>query len=271
MIVYSMCFILFLAAVFLYVKFRGRVPILMYHRIADVPGDRNALSPEKFQAQLAYLASGGFTTVTMEMVCAHYLLGKPLPRKPVLLTFDDGYEDNYTTALPLLKAHKMTGAVFAIANWVGRENRWENFNKQPTKTMDWRQLSTWQSSGMEIASHTMDHPFLSKCADDVLTAELENSKRILSEKLGAEVAYLCYPYGDFNEKVARAARKAAYKAAFAIFDGAPLWRIDPYALPRIPVPARQPMWEFKLKVSKIHVLFIALRKLERAVKALLRK
>lgn len=270
MIIYLIISIFSLICIFLYLKFRNYVPILMYHRIADIPGDRNALPPEKFRQQMNYLAQHGFTTVTMQMVYDFYHCGKKLPHKPVLLTFDDGYHDNLNIALPILKEHNMTAVVFPIVNWIGKENKWENFNKALTRTMDWPELQTWKKAGLEIASHTIDHPFLANCSTDRLAQELQTSKSILEQHFAQQIDFICYPYGNFNQQTIVHVKKAGYKAAFAIFDNVPLWNINVFALPRIPIPARQSMWEFKLKVSKIHMIFIAMRKLERNIKRFLR-
>lgn len=274
MTLFSIFFLLFftvLCCSYFYQKFDKYVPTLMYHRIADIPGDRNALSPDKFKEQLDYLKENNFTTVTAQMVYDYYHGGTPLPPKPVLLTFDDGYADNLTAALPLLTERNMTATVFPISDWVGKENRWEDFHKAITTTMDWNELKRWQIAGLEIASHTVSHPFLSRCQNTALTEELCASKRCLEEKLGTPIHFLCYPYGDFAEATVQAAQNAGYLAAFAIFENAPLWKLHLHALPRIPIPSGQKMWEFKLKVSKLHVLFIALRQWERNGKRYLRK
>lgn len=268
MILYLLVVLVF---VLFYFKFQHYVPILMYHRIADVPGDRNALPPEKFKEQMDYLAARGFTAVTMRMVRDYYHHGVPLPSKPVLLTFDDGYVDNLSEALPILRERNMMGVVFPITNWIGRKNEWENFHKEATTTMDWTQLKAWRDAGMEIASHTVNHPFLSQCSPEQLEKELRESKSLLEHTLQTPIDFLCYPYGDFNGNVANAAKDAGYHGAFAIFDHAPVWRINSYALPRIPIPAKQKMWEFKLKVSRIHVIFICLRQWERSIKRFLRQ
>ena len=83
--------------------------------------------------------------------------------------------------------------------------------------------------------------------------------------------YLCYPYGFFNQQVINIVKKANYKMAFAIFENVPLWHIDLFALPRIPIPSHQKMWEFKLKVSSMHIIFVAMRKWERQFKQLKNK
>lgn len=254
-----------------YLKVRRRVPILMYHRLAAIPGDRNALPPEKFKEQLEYLASHGYHTISPNDLYQYYHNKKPLPSKPILLTFDDGYTDNFTEALPLLKKYHMTATVCPISDWIGRENKWENFNKALTTTMSYEQLEEWSHAGMQIISHTVNHPFLSQLTGDELSAELKNSKASLETKLGMPIDYLCYPYGDFTAETKQAARQAGYKIALAIFDRVPLWDLDLLALPRIPIPCHQRMWEFKLKVSKIHLIFIALRQLERWLKQKIRR
>lgn len=266
MIFSSIFFILILGGFLLFLKIKNYVPILMYHRIADIPGDRNSLPPVKFHEQMNYLVANGFTTVTMQMVYEFYAHGKKLPKKSVLLTFDDGYTDNYTEALPILKEKNMTATVFPISNWIGKENKWENFNKAPTTTMDLDQLKNWQASGMEIASHTVNHPFLAHCDSRQAMTELAESKAALENKLSRPIDFVCYPYGSFNAETKTAVQAAGYKAAFAIFEDVPLWNIDVFALPRIPIPARQSLGEFKLKVSSIHVIFIALRQWERTIK-----
>lgn len=254
-----------------YSKFYNRVPILMYHRIADVPGERNSLPPEKFKDQLDYLKRHGFSTITLSELYKHLAHKTPLPPNPVLLTFDDGYEDNCRVALPMLLARNMKATVFPIANWIGRENKWENFNHRPTRTMNWDELRIWLAAGMEIGSHTLEHPFLTGCDETRLAQELVESKRILENKLGTNIEFLCYPYGCFDEKTLIMAQKAGYKGALAIFENAPIWRQEWFALPRIPVSPRQPLWEFALKVGRFHILLIMLRKMERKVKHLLRK
>lgn len=267
---YFLLFFLLAAALF-YMKFHRRVPILMYHRIASVPGDRNALPPEKFREQLEYLHTHGYHTISMQALYLHYQHGEPLPSKPVLLSFDDGYTDNFTTALPLLRKFHMKGIVFPISNWIGRENKWENFHKTPTTTMNPDELETWRESGLEIGSHTVNHPFLSQLSETAARNELMGSRHALEENFSMNFEYLCYPYGDFNQATMRIAKESGYKAALAIFDRVPLWNLHLFALPRIPIPSSQPLWEFKLKVSKAHVIFIALRQWERWFKRIARK
>lgn len=263
--------VLSVITIIIYQRFSNRVPILMYHRIADIPDDRNSLSPAKFTKQLDYLSSRGFHTVSLQDVHDYYTIGKKLPPKPIVLTFDDGYEDNFSVALPLLTARNMTAAVFPISDWVGQPNDWENFGKPPAVTMNWEQLQNWLNAGMEIGSHTVSHPFLSQLPGDALHTELTQSKEVLLSRFSLPGDFLCYPYGDYSDQVITAAKEAQYKGALAIYDKAPLWNLDLYALPRIPVSSRQPLWEFAIKVSWLHSILIFLRKAEVFIKRRLRK
>lgn len=242
----------------------------MYHRIADVPGDRNSLPPEKFEQQLQYLHSKGYTSINMEQLYAHYVLGEKLPPKSIVLTFDDGYADNLYSAMPVMKKYNMIGNVFVITNWIGKENKWENFGKQLTRTMNEQELLEWKGAGNYIGSHTCNHPKLANCNPKDLKEELRNSKTSLETFLRSDIISICYPYGSFNSDVIKIASECNYKIGLAIFNEVPLLRFNLLALPRIPIPSGQKMWEFKLKVSKIHIIFIMLRQLERRLKKLFR-
>ncbi len=255
----------------LYLKFKNYVPILMYHRIADIPGDRNALPKEKFAEQLEYLSTHNYHTITPEQLYNHFVNKAKLPKNPVLLTFDDGYQDNYLEALPLLKKYNMTAVVFPIYNWIGKPNKWENFGKQETTTMNLTELKSWLNHGLDIQPHTADHPFLTQCNEEKLNLEIIDTKTKFEKLLDKPMDYLCYPYGFFNQQVINIVKKANYKMAFAIFENVPLWHINLFALPRIPIPSHQKMWEFKLKVSSIHIIFVAMRKWERQFKQIKNK
>jgi peptidoglycan/xylan/chitin deacetylase (PgdA/CDA1 family) len=206
----------------------------------------------------------------MDQLYAHYVLGEKLPPKPVVLTFDDGYADNLYTAMPIMQKYNMIGNVFVIANWIGKENKWENFGKAPTVTMTEQELQEWQNAGNYIGSHTVSHPNLNLCDKLQLIEELSHSKKSLDLIAGTDIKSICYPYGNFNNLVIEAAREAGYKIGLAIFNQAPIWNFNILALPRIPIPSGQKMWEFKLKVSKLHMLFVILRQVERKTKKLFR-
>ncbi|MEN6371528.1 MAG: polysaccharide deacetylase family protein [Armatimonadota bacterium] len=227
----------------------------MYHRIMDFPGDGLSVHPEDFRRQMEYLASHGYHTVNLSMLHDHLTKGTPLPRKPVVITFDDGYEDNFTNAMPVLKKHGMTAIVFVISDWIGKQNEWEvqRPGRPVCRTMDLDQLREWLDAGLEIGAHTVSHPRLSELTEEEIARELTDSKKALESLLNVPVDFLCYPYGNFDGRVRRLA-SASYKAALAISSGTTIWHNDLYALRRVSVSARKPLQDFAAKVTPLHIL-----------------
>jgi peptidoglycan/xylan/chitin deacetylase (PgdA/CDA1 family) len=252
---------------FFYQHINKEVPILMYHRIATIPNDRNTVSPAMFEQQLQYLKKHGYTTISLQDLYHHFTTQSPLPPKSIILTFDDGYEDNLTNALPLLRKYGMIATVCIISNWIGKENDWEHYKDKPhCRTMDLAQLQEWLQQGMSICAHTANHPFLSRLNNEEILYELSNCKSTLEEHLHIPIDFLCYPYGDFDDRVKLIAKQAGYKAALGIFKDTNFWQRDLLSLKRVVISSRQPLWEFALKVSPLHMLFIGMRILEYRVK-----
>jgi peptidoglycan/xylan/chitin deacetylase (PgdA/CDA1 family) len=264
----SILFIIIVFSIFMmYKRFSQEIPILMYHRIDNIANDRNTVSPGMFEEQLRYLKTHGYTSISLSTLHDHMTSKTPLPPKSVVLTFDDGYEDNLLYALPLLKKYDMTATVCIISNWVGKDNDWEQYKGKPhCRTMSWEQLQEWLQQGMYICAHTVNHPFLSRLSHEDILYELANCKSTLEEQLHIPVDFLCYPYGDFDQRVTSIAGQAGYKAALGIFKNTSFWRNDLLSLKRVVISSRQPLWEFALKVSPLHMLFIGMRILEYRIK-----
>jgi peptidoglycan/xylan/chitin deacetylase (PgdA/CDA1 family) len=222
-----------------------RVPVLMYHEIADVTVTPSplAVAPEAFADQVAYLHEAGFTAITAgavpELLAAD---AGALPERPVVLTFDDGYGDFYNQALPLLKQYGHTATVFQTTGWVGVEGT----EKQ---MMDWRELSQVAEAGIEIGAHTHKHPQLDQLPDGELGEELYGPKRMLEDKLGMAVPGLAYPFGYSNAKVRRVAREAGYTYAFAVGNAMTARGSDIFALPRLTVRRSTTMEHFCAMVN----------------------
>ena len=163
-----------------------KVPTLMYHAVSDDCWGYPSLfvSPANLEKQLQYLAENGYTTITFEDLARIDQI-----EKPVLLTFDDGYEDNYTELFPLLKKYNAKATVFMIMNCVGKEIY---LNAEQIKEMDASGLVSFQS-------HTMTHEFLSTRTPEQLEHELYDSKLALARLIGKEPFVLCYPTGKYSE------------------------------------------------------------------------
>jgi peptidoglycan/xylan/chitin deacetylase (PgdA/CDA1 family) len=160
-----------------------RVPVLMYHEIADISATQDpfAVSPRVFAEQLAYLREAGFTTLTAGALSAIVAHGEgDLPARPVVLTFDDGYGDFYTQALPLLRQHGFTATVFQTTGWVGKED-------EAKRMLNWQELAESEQAGIEIGAHTCTHPQLDQLPEDLLREELYASKSLLEDWTGVPV------------------------------------------------------------------------------------
>jgi peptidoglycan/xylan/chitin deacetylase (PgdA/CDA1 family) len=218
-----------------------RVPVLMYHEIADIAEtpSRLAVSPSVFADHLAYLSEAGFTTITAGVLSSILADGAgDLPERPVVLTFDDGYGDFYTEAVPLLKQHEFTGTLFMTTGWVGKEG-------ERKRMLNWRELAEAEQAGIEIGAHTCKHPQLDQLPENLMREELYVSKSELEDNLGLKVPGLAYPYGYSNAKVRRVARDIGYDYAYAVNNELTTSAADAFALPRLTVRRATSMDDFR--------------------------
>ncbi|HCC00902.1 MAG TPA: hypothetical protein DEP42_06795 [Ruminococcaceae bacterium] len=180
-----------------------KLPILMYHSITTVKGNNLCVPTAQFAAQMAWLKSNGYTTLSMEEVYAHLSTHTALPDKAVVVTLDDGYFDNYTHAYPILKQNKQKATVFMISGKIGTSNY-----------MVASQLKEMSQNGIEIQDHTVSHGHLSKMSYAQQVAELRNSKTTLEKIIGRPVNFVAYPYGDYDQNTLQATKEVGYKMAF---------------------------------------------------------
>ena len=202
--------------------YQNEIPIIYYHRIAKDINDAGKhgifVTEKQFEYHLRFLKNKGYKTVTFEE--ALQIKKKCTPGKYVIITFDDGYEDNYTLAFPLLKKYGFTAIVFLVA---GLEyNLWDEQSDEPKlKMLSRQQILEMSEYGIEFGSHTLTHADLSKEPEEKIKVELAESKKILEAKLAKEITSFAFPYGNCNETVKRLAKETGYKFVYAT-DRAPL-------------------------------------------------
>lgn len=180
-----------------------RIPILMYHSIcADYPDNSLMVAPELFNEQMAWLNDNGFTTMSLEEVYEAFETGK-VPVKPVAITFDDGYADNYTEAYPILKEYGMKATFFIITNNTDKDGYY----------MSTDMLKEMKEQGMEIENHTAYHFELggASLADQKMT--IEDGKEFLKENIGVDSKFLCYPAGKYDDTTVSLDAQLGIKAA----------------------------------------------------------
>ncbi|MFI0981566.1 polysaccharide deacetylase family protein [Streptomyces sp. NPDC021093] len=212
------------------------VPILMYHAVGHRPAEAAyglSVSPESFAEQLALLEANGFTPVTTGELGDSWRSGRTvLPPKPVLITFDDGYEGVHRHALPALVKHGFRSSLFVSTGWL--RGRYEGPGALDTM-LDWDQVRELAAAGAEIGGHSHSHPQLDQLDDDGLRYEVLRCRELVADELGSAPVSFAYPYGYSSRRVRAAVRDAGFGQALAVNNALATRAQGPYALRRVTV------------------------------------
>lgn len=215
--------------------------VLMYHKVGRPPAGSQLrdlwVSTERFERQMRYLKDNGYHAVRFSDLERSARTGEALPDKPVLVTFDDGYRNNFLEAFPVLQRHGIPAGIFLVYETLGRHNAWHDPASEAWLSMlRWEDVREMADSKLvEFGSHTMRHANLEKLPLEQARWELQESKARLEDKLGREIPYFAYPYGAGADSpaVREAALEAGYRFDFSI-------RQEKAALPLQPGPAALP-------------------------------
>lgn len=219
---------------------KQNIPILMYHSISSDASPRFRpciVTPEAFDKHLSYLEQCHYTAVTVtQFVQAMAKEGSTLPPRSVILTFDDGYADFYTSAFPALQRHGFTATLYVTTAFVGGTSRWlQHMGEGMRPMLTWEQLTEISASGIECAGHTHTHPPLDMLPPSVACDEIVRSKDLLEDHLGQPVSSFAYPFGYYNASVRRIVQVAGYASACAIKRTLSSLHDNPYALARLAI------------------------------------
>lgn len=221
------------------------VPILMYHAVAHKPAPAThglSVSPDAFTEQLAVLDDQGFTPVTTTTLAAAWRSGAPLPRRPILITFDDGYEGVHRYALPALVKRGFPATLFVSTGWL--PGPYDTGGALDTM-LGWDQVRQLAAAGVEIGGHSHTHPQLDQLSDERLWAEVLRCKAIIAEELGAAPVSFAYPYGYSSRRVRRTVRAAGFRQSLAVGNALAARAQGPYALRRLTVRRSTSIEEFE--------------------------
>jgi peptidoglycan/xylan/chitin deacetylase (PgdA/CDA1 family)/GT2 family glycosyltransferase len=197
------------------------------------------LSPRRFQRMMRWLLAAGYKTAST----AQWLKDE-FPRKCVLLTFDDGYDDLYDQLLPMVAEHRLTPVIFLVTDRIGATSIWDQkFGFRSRNLLTLSQIREMQKYGVEFGSHTLTHPFLPEVSHEQLRCEVSESKRRLEDLLGVEITTFAYPYGGVDRRVRAAVAEAGYKLAFTTLPG-PNWWNDPLCQRRAEVNEHTSLLDF---------------------------
>ncbi|CAM5229007.1 polysaccharide deacetylase family protein [Streptomyces aurantiogriseus] len=223
----------------------ARVPILMYHAVAAEPNEATralSVTPEAFGEQMALVAERGLTPLTTAALAARWRSGRALPARPVLITFDDGYEGVHRHALPALAKHGFPATLFVSTGWI--RGAYDTGGGLDTM-LDWQQVRELADAGVEIGGHSHTHPQLDQIGDATLRAELTRCRDIVADELGALPVSFAYPYGYSSRRVRTAVRENGFAQALAVGNSLARRAQGPYALRRVTVRRRTGTEEFE--------------------------
>ncbi|MEZ0322872.1 MAG: polysaccharide deacetylase family protein [Hydrogenothermaceae bacterium] len=221
--------------------------VLTYHNIGNPPKEAKLktlyVKSSKFDRQLKALKMLNYKTPSLNSI--------NFTEKEIVITFDDGYKDFMENALPILKKYNFKAVVFIVVNLVGSYNKWD-WEKLNVKKylMDWKDIEYIHKEGIEIGSHTLTHPFLTKIDRKEAKKEIESSKKILEDRLGVEIKSFCYPYGDYNREIRDLVEESGYRFAFTTESGSFEKKDDPFQIKRITVFGDMILPQFIFKVIK---------------------
>ncbi|QEU95386.1 polysaccharide deacetylase family protein [Streptomyces kanamyceticus] len=226
------------------------VPILMYHSVAPVPNEAThdlSVSPAAFARQMEVLGERGFTPLTTDQLAAAWRsAGGVLPERPVLITFDDGYEGVHRYALPVLAKHGFACTLFVATGWLrGKYDTGGGLDRM----LDWDQVREIAATGAEIGGHSHTHPELDQLSDDGLRFELRSCRDIITDELGTRPRSLAFPYGYSSRRVRERVRETGYAQSLAVGNSLARRAQGPYALRRVTVRRTTETEEFERLVE----------------------
>lgn len=215
------------------------IPILMYHQIAAAPPKGTpfrslCVAPADFARQMAFLKRLGYQGLSMQALLP-YLRGEKRG-KVVGITFDDGYLNNLTHALPVLQRHGFSSTCYAVSRLLGQTNVWDReigIPQVPLMTAD--ELRRWVAGGQEVGAHTRHHVRLKQLDEAACREEIALCKAELEAASGSAVEHFCYPYGDYGQEHVAWARDAGYRTATTTRRGRCHAGADLFELPRLTV------------------------------------
>lgn len=182
------------------------VPIILYHRIDISPiNSQYYVPPAKFEEEMKLLHDWGYVTITTELLIKAINEGADLPPRPIIITFDDGHLNNYTTAFPIMQKYGFTGVLYIVANYMGAD-----------QYMNADQIKEMASAGWEVGSHSVSHSDLTSLEPELQRHEVVESRQILEAKLGVPVITFAYPFGRSDSGVIDYAHFAGYIAGMSL-------------------------------------------------------
>ncbi|MHB8155406.1 MAG: polysaccharide deacetylase family protein [Candidatus Omnitrophota bacterium] len=214
---------------FLWLSPRYTVPILMYHNVDNEEGTF-FVSPENFAKQMEYIKKNGYQVISLDELVRSIQEKKPFKKNKVVITFDDGYKDNFQYAYPVLKKFSFPATIFLISDFMGK-----TFSNKK-EYLSWDEVILMSKDRISFGAHTKRHFYLGVIKDEkAALEEIVGSKKAIEQKIDMPADYFCYPGGGFNEKAKELVMQAGYQGACTTNRGFAKFNREVYELKRIKV------------------------------------
>ncbi len=229
-----------------WVRDRYVVPIITYHNVSNQHGlySLNNVSPKSFAWQMKFLNKHRYNVISFDDYVQGMKKGVAFARNTVVIHFDDGYEDNYTYAYPILKQYQFPASIFLVSDSIGKDN-----------FLKWDQVKEMESSRIEFGSHTRRHAYLPELNISNAVDEIAGSKQVIEKNLGHSIKYFVYPSGGYTDEVKGIVQTAGYEAAGTTNRGRDMFNRDLFELNRIRVKNKETALTFWAKLSGYYNLF----------------
>jgi len=228
--------------------------VLRYHSVSESRSHEVNVKPKIFGKQINYLAKN-FNVISLTEFITLLTNEKKIPPKTVLITFDDGYKDNFTNAYSILQKLGASATIFLSVAYIGTGKILPHDRKDefvPNRILDWQEVKEMHSHEITFGSHSLNHANLGQISLEEMNKEIAESKRVIEENLGNRVVAVSYPYGlysDFNAQTVEQVKKAGYVCGFTAMYGLNTLKSDLFRLRRIGIEASDNMFTFKAKLN----------------------
>lgn len=235
----------------------------MYHQVTPRPlasYRKYTVTPRAFAAQMRWLALAGYVPINLDALLDYRRGRGRLPSRPVVITFDDGYQDCIDYAVPILRARAFTAVFYLVTGLMEETSRWllpERGIELPL--IDWPTARWLEAAGFQCGSHSMSHPRLANMEPAACRSELLESRRLLEDRLGHKIRHLAYPYGSFDERVRTLVGEVGYHSACSVRIGLSPPDDDPLALHRVPINGQDSLLDFACRLRTARTVGESLR------------
>lgn len=239
------------------------IRVLLYHRILSDTSNKDAanigVSEVSFRKQIEWLDQWGYTAITFTDYSLFLEGILDLPKKPVIITFDDTYKDMYEYGFPILKKYGMKAVIFVVVDKSITTSVWDEGIGEVFALLGQPEILEMNAAGFEVGSHTITHPRLTVMSLETAREELEQSRISLEILLNAPVKSFAYPFGLVNNQVKELVKESGYSFACASYSGPPIFTDDLFEIRRIKVSNTSVRFLFWLQLQQIHIYYRWLR------------